>query len=86
MKKDNKKQTPENQHPYLEFDAHLLENEVWLTTEEAMAHLNVSRSTIYRLRKQQRIPNFKLGHIPMYPKHLLNKMLMHRAIKNVKQK
>ena len=86
MKKKKNQQTPENQHAHLEFDAQLLENEVWLTTEEAMAHLNVSRSTIYRLRKQQHIPNFKLGHIPMYPKHLLNKLLMHKALRNLKSK
>jgi excisionase family DNA binding protein len=83
MKKE-KKQTPAPQNLHLEFDNHLFENEVWLTTEEAMAHLNVSRSTIYRLRKQQHIPNFKLGHIPMYPKHLLNKVFLHRALSNLK--
>jgi excisionase family DNA binding protein len=72
------------QKPHLEFDSNLLENEVWLTTEQAMAHLNVSRSTMYRLRKQHDIPNFKLGHSPMYPKHLLNKLFIHKAISNVK--
>jgi len=82
--KTQKKKLPTPQNTHLEFDAHLLENEVWLTTEEAMKHLNVSRSTIYRLRKQHSIPNFKLGHSPMYPKCLLNKLLMHRAISNVK--
>lgn len=82
MKKEKKeKLTVQNTH--LEFDAHLLENEVWLTTEEAMAHLNVSRSTMYRLRKRHHIPSFKLGHSPMYPKHLLNKLFMRKALGNV---
>lgn len=82
MKKE-KKEKPTVQHRHLEFDAQLLQNEEWLTTEQAMAHLNVSRSTMYRLRKQHNIPNFKLGRIPMYPKHLLNKLFMHKALGNV---
>jgi excisionase family DNA binding protein len=83
--KKQKPHLPVQQNPHLQFDSHLLENEIWLTTEEAMAHLNVSRSTMYRLRKQQHIPNFKVGNIPMYPKHLLNKLLIHKAISNVKE-
>lgn len=83
MKKE-KKQQPAVQNKYLAYDAHLLENEVWLTTEQAMAHLNVSRSTMYRLRKQHNIPSFKLGHSPMYPKHLLNKLFINKALGNVK--
>lgn len=84
--KKGKENKPELKQPHLEYDAQLLENEVWLTTEEAMAHLHISRSTIYRLRKQRHIPSFKLGNIPMYPKHLLNKMFMLKAISNVKEK
>lgn len=82
MKKE-KKYKPALENPLLVFDPHLLENEVWLTTEEAMVHLNVSRSTMYRLRKQHNIPSFKLGHSPMYPKHLLNKLFIHMAIDNI---
>ena len=66
--KNEKKNLPVKEHTHLKFEAHLLENEIWLTTEEIMEHLNVSRSTIYRLRKKHNIPNFKLGHSPMYPK------------------
>ena len=79
-----KKHQPALQNTHLEFDAHLLESEVWLTTEEAMAHLNVSRSTMYRLCKKHKIPSFKLGHSPMYPKHLLNKLFIHKALGNIK--
>ncbi|AQS93172.1 hypothetical protein BXQ17_03350 [Polaribacter sp. BM10] len=83
MKKEKQQQfAVQNKH--LQYDAQLLENEVWLTTEQAMAHLNVSRSTMYRLRKQHNIPSFKLGHSPMYPKHLLNKLFIHKALGNVK--
>jgi excisionase family DNA binding protein len=81
--KNEKKDPPLLQNNHVEFEAHLLENEVWLTTEEVMVHLNVSRSTMYRLRKKRNIPNFKLGHSPMYPKHLLNKLFMHKALGNV---
>ncbi|GAB7256495.1 helix-turn-helix domain-containing protein [uncultured Polaribacter sp.] len=83
MKKE-KKQKPTALNKHLQYDAQLLENEVWLTTEQAMAHLNVSRSTMYRLRKQHNIPSFKLGHSPMYPKHLLNKLFITKALGNVK--
>lgn len=82
--KTGKKHMPVADHSHIEFDTYLLENEVWLTTEEAMAYLNVSRSTIYRLRKQHNIPNFKLGRMPMYPKFLLNKLFIQKAIRNIK--
>ena len=81
--KKQKKSPPALQNTHLDFDAHLLENEVWLTTEQVMAHLNVSRSTMYRLRKRHNIPSFKLGHSPMYPKHLLNKLFIRKALGNV---
>ena len=84
--KSKKPQKPVNQNPHLEFDAHLLENEEWLTTEQAMIHLNVSRSTMYRLRKQHNVPNFKLGRSPMYQKKLLNKLFIRKSLRNVKQK
>ncbi|WP_179375725.1 helix-turn-helix domain-containing protein [Winogradskyella wichelsiae] len=82
-KEDNNK--PVVQGIHLEFDTHSLENEIWLTINETMQHLNVSRSTIYRQRKANRIPSFKLGNTPMFPKHLLNKILLQRAIRNVKE-
>lgn len=82
--KKKKNPQPTFLNSLLELDAQLLENEVWLTTEQAMAHLNVSRSTMYRLRKKHNIPSFKLGHSPMYPKHLLNKLFLHKALSNIK--
>jgi hypothetical protein len=84
MKKE-KKNKPALQNSYVEIDARLLEKEIWLTTEQAMEHLNVSRSTIFRWRTLQYIPNFKLGRIPMFPKHLLNKLLMKRSLSNLKK-
>ena len=84
MMSKEKKEKPVVANAHLKFNARLLENEIWLTTEKAMQHLNVSRSTMYRLRKKHNIPSFKLGQSPMYPKHLLNKLFMHRALNNVK--
>ena len=72
--KDHKDDQPTLAHKELTYNAKLLKNEEWLTTEEVMDHLNISRSTLYRLRKQQHLPSFKLGRIPMYPKHLLNQL------------
>ncbi|MFK8061467.1 MAG: helix-turn-helix domain-containing protein [Polaribacter sp.] len=85
MKKE-KQPKPEVQNTYLEFDSNLFKNEVWFTTEQMMAYLKVSRSTIYRLRKKNNIPSFKLGHIPIYPKHLLNKLFIRKALGNMRNK
>ena len=70
----------------LEFDPRLLENEVWLTNQQITTHLNISRSTLYRLRKKHNIPSFKLGGTPIYPKHLLNKLFLRKAMGNVDEK
>jgi predicted metal-dependent phosphotriesterase family hydrolase len=84
MKKENQPPTGV-QISHFEFNDDLVEKEIWLTTEGAMAHLKVSRSTIYRLRKKQNIPSTKIGHIPIYPKCLLNTFLINRSIDNVKE-
>ena len=60
MKKENPTKR-EAKKTRLEFDARLLENEVWLTTEQITSHLNISRSTLCRLRKKHNLPSFKLG-------------------------
>ena len=84
MKKENQPQKGQK-IPHLEFNDDLAEKEIWLTTEGAMAHLKVSRSTMYRWRKKQHIPSTKIGNIPMYPKCLLNTFLINRSIGNVKE-
>ena len=82
MKKE-KPTKPVVQNPHVDFDARLFENEVWLTIEKITAHLNISRSTLYRLRKKHNIPSFMLGGSPIFPKHLLNKMFLRKAMGNV---
>lgn len=83
MKKE-KKDTSVSENPYLEFDTQLFKNEEWLTTEEVMQYLNVSRSTMYRLRKRQIIPSLKVGNMPMYPKLLLNRVFLPKALQALK--
>lgn len=73
------------QIPHLEFNDQLVLKEEWLTTEEVMVHLNVSRSTMYRLRKKNDIPSTKIGHSPMYPRCLINQFLINRSLSNVKE-
>lgn len=73
------------QIPHLEFNDQLVLKEEWLTTEEAMVHLNVSRSTMYRLRKKNDIPSTKIGHSPMYPRYVINQFLINRSLSNVKE-
>lgn len=68
-----------------EHESFVINDEIWLTTEEAMAYLKVSRSTIYRLRKKHNIPNFKLGSIPLFPKNILTKYLINQSISNLKK-
>ena len=36
-------------------------NQRVLTTDELAAYLRISRSTVYRLLKRQKIPGFKVG-------------------------
>lgn len=84
MKKE-KKHTVVSENPYLELDTELFKNEEWLTTEEVMKYLKTSRSTIYRLRKRQIIPSLKVGNMPMYPKLLLNRVFLSKALHPLKR-
>jgi len=86
MKNEKKqKPTPKNQNNHVKIGNKLLKNEVWLTSEEAMVHLNISKSTLYRMRKKKNIPSFKLGGIPMYPKYLLNRIFLNKSLNNLKK-
>jgi hypothetical protein len=49
---EKNKTAPTRSKTHLQFDSHLLEKRNMVYYREAMAHLNVSRSTMYRLRKQ----------------------------------
>jgi predicted DNA-binding transcriptional regulator AlpA len=64
-------------------DGTLAKDEEWLTTEDVMKHLNLSKSSVYRLRVKKQIPAFKLGGIIVYPKSLINKILLNNALKGL---
>ena len=64
-------------------DGNMAKDEQWLTTEDVMQHLNISKSSVYRLRVNKKLPAFKLGGTIVYPKSLINKMLLTHAIKNL---
>lgn len=82
-KKRQQKQTLQNAN--LKIGASQLKDEVWLTTEDAMELLKVSRSTLYRMRKNKEVPWDKRRRSPMYPKYSLNKVLITRAMHNVEE-
>ncbi|APY12505.1 hypothetical protein BWZ22_15330 [Seonamhaeicola sp. S2-3] len=64
-------------------DGNIAKDEEWLTTEDVMKHLNLSKSSVYRLRVKKLIPAYKLGGTVVYPKSLINKMLLNKALKNL---
>ncbi|WP_026777776.1 helix-turn-helix domain-containing protein [Polaribacter sp. Hel_I_88] len=82
MKKKKKQPKPTSIYKDVKIDAKLIKNEEWLTTEEVLKHLNISRSTLFRLRKTHQIIDVKIGCSPMFPKSLLNKMLLLKSIRN----
>lgn len=82
MKNDKKKPTPKPKNQHVKINSKLIENEEWLTTEQVIEHLNISRSTLSRMRKKKQILFVKIGSSPMYPKSLLNKMLQLRSLRN----
>lgn len=64
-------------------DSNIAKDEEWLTTEDVMQHLNLSKSSVYRLRVKKLIPAYKLGGTIVYPKSLINKMLLNNALKSL---
>jgi excisionase family DNA binding protein len=85
MQKKPKKPKPTPVNKDVKIDAKLIKNEEWLTTEEMLKHLNISRSTLYRLRKKHQIIAVKIGSSPMFPKNLLNKILILKSISNLEE-
>ena len=69
---------------HLNIDPILANDEEWYTTEDLMRHLNISRSTLYRLRVNNKLPAFKMGNIIVYPKRLINVTLLKQALQNFK--
>lgn len=61
-------------------DAQMVANEEWYTINDIMQHFNISRSSVYRLRNNKQLPAHKLGGIIVFPKSLINKLLMDKAL------
>ena len=68
---------------HLIIDPVMASNEQWYTTEDVMKHLNISRSSVYRLRVKNELPAYKLGHMIVFPKSLINKILLHKVVQNL---
>lgn len=49
---------------------------MWLTQQEAMSYLNISRTQLYLLRKKFKIPYTQLGRKLMFKKEDLDDLLM----------
>ncbi|WP_435138296.1 helix-turn-helix domain-containing protein [Formosa sp. A9] len=81
--KNPKLPTPHLNNTDLHFDTHMILNEDWYTNEDLMAHLNISKSTLYRLRAKNNIPAFKLGRTVIYPKNYINKFLLQGALQSL---
>jgi excisionase family DNA binding protein len=75
--------TPINESNTLRIDAAMAKDEVWLTTEDVMKHLNMSRSSVYRLRVSNKLPAYRLGRTIMYPKSFINTFLLSNAVNNL---
>lgn len=81
--KKKKIDTPVSNHPLMHYNTHDMNNEVWLNIQEVMDYLKISKSTLYRLSKQDIIPNYKLGNMRMYPKNLINRIFITKTLKTI---
>lgn|SRR5690606_24089780 len=57
--------------------------EEWLNIQDLMAYLKMSRRSINRLAQQNEIPSTKLGGTLMFPKNLMNKIMLQNALKQM---
>jgi len=63
--------------------AKTISREGWYTTADIMKLFQLSRSTIYRLRRRGDIPHFKLGGTYVYPRTLTNKLYLAKSKQNL---
>ena len=86
--KPSKQQHPKPLHTFdaqqpLFVDAKMAQNEEWYTIESLMLHLNVSRSSVYRMRNANLLPCYKLGRTVVFPKSLINKMMLLKSLQDM---
>ena len=53
---------------------------VWLSERQACAYLAISRSSLYRMRKNGEIPFAKVGRLLRYAMHDLNQYLLQKQV------
>ena len=86
MKKSAPKPVPEEQSQgSLLVDAQMLQEEEWLTTADVMSLFKISRTTIYRLKAANKLPAYKLGGTLVFPKSLINKILLLQSFGRYKE-
>ncbi|RXR21458.1 MULTISPECIES: helix-turn-helix domain-containing protein [Flavobacterium] len=49
--------------------------EVWLDSAQVKRQFNISESTLYRLRKNKKIPYTQIGGLCYYPKHYITQLI-----------
>ena len=59
--------------------------EIWLDSAQVMRLLNISESTLYRLRKRGQIPYTRMGGLYYYPKHTLSEWITDDALNRFKR-
>lgn len=55
-------------------------NEVWLTSDEVMLFFKISKSTLWRWNRDQQLPRCLVGGTHYYPKHFIEKFMMHKLM------
>ncbi|APZ47434.1 DNA-binding protein [Polaribacter reichenbachii] len=53
-----------------------INDEIWLTFEDVLMYFKISESTLKRWIKKDMIPSCKLGKMRLYPKKLINRVLI----------
>jgi hypothetical protein len=61
-------------------------DEEWYNIQDMMVHFKMSRRSINRLVQQNKIPSIKLGGTLMFPKNLINNIMLQKALKQMDDK
>jgi hypothetical protein len=61
-------------------------DEVWFNIQDLAFYLKMSERSISRLVNQNKIPNVKLGGTLMFPKNLMNNIMLQNALKQMEDK
>lgn len=59
-----------------------MNNEIWLTKEDVISKFKISKSTLKRWIKDDIIPSCVVGNMRLYPKKLINRILIKTTLNN----